>query len=316
MTAKRINGVYTALFTPLNDDCPKRLYNTIDYTKAQKIIDDLIDNGVNGLVPVGTTGQSATLSHSQHLEFIRFVVDYVGDRTNIIAGAGSNCTRESINMIQNVMKIKEIPVLCVTGYYNNPTRYGIKHHFQTLAEETGAEIVMYNVPGRTNSYITADTVIELAENPQFIGLKQAVDFTIGGEQREDTLNIIKETEDTPFSILSGEDDAVAQLIKDGGSGVISATANIPEALKIMVEIINEGREGNYENSFELQNELTRYVQACFSRKNPIPLGTFFNSPLYQPLCSVLETEDGELLREHLLDIINTRAFSLKKYHSK
>ncbi|ERP31444.1 4-hydroxy-tetrahydrodipicolinate synthase [Chitinivibrio alkaliphilus] len=314
MATKRLSGVYTALFTPLKNDCEKRLYNSIDYEKTKLIIDDLISSGVSGIVPVGTTGQSATLSHKQHLDFIRFVVDYIGDRCEVIAGAGSNCTRESVSIINKIMDIKRIPVLCVTGYYNNPPRYGVKKHFETLAEETGAEIVLYNVPGRTNSYITADTVIDLAQNPQFIGLKQAVDFTIGGDHREDTLNIIKATEDMPFSVVSGEDDSLAQLIRDGGTGIISATANIPEALTMMNTIITEARQGNHEKAFELQFQLTPLIQACFSRKNPIPLGTFFNSPLYQPLCSVLETEDGEILRESLLELINSQAPSLKKYH--
>lgn len=314
MSQTNLSGVYTALFTPLKDDCSKRLYNSIDYDKAKIMIDDQIANGVSGLVPVGTTGQSATVTTQQHLDFIKFVVDYAGDRCQIVAGAGSNCTRESVEMINSVQAIKKIPVLCVTGYYNNPTQYGVKKHFDTLAQETGAEIVLYNVPGRTNSYISADTVIELAQNPQFIAIKQAVDFTIGGAHREDTLRILKATKDLPFSVVSGEDDAVAQLIKDGGTGVISATANIPEALKLFVQVIKEGNEGRFTESFETQKKLTPFVQACFSRKNPIPLGTFLNSPMYQPLCDVRDTEDGELLYNQLVEFMNESAPSLLKYH--
>ena len=105
MSQAHLSGVYTALFTPLNNDCKKRLNNSIDYEKAEQMIDDLINSGVSGIVPVGTTGQSATLSHKQHLEFIKFVVDYVDNRSEIIAGAGSNCTRESVEMITNIQKI-------------------------------------------------------------------------------------------------------------------------------------------------------------------------------------------------------------------
>jgi len=314
MVQTNLSGVYTAIFTPLNNDCPKRLYNSIDYAKAKIMIDDQISRGVNGLVPVGTTGQSATVTPQQHLDFIKFVLDYAGDRCKIIAGAGSNCTRESVEMIKNIQKIKEIPVLCVTGYYNNPTQFGVKMHFDTLASETGAEIVLYNVPGRTNSYIHANTVIELAQNKQFIGIKQAVDFKIGGSFREDTLRIIKETKNTHFSVVSGEDDAVAQLIKDGGTGVISATANIPEALSLFLSVISEGNAGNYSKSFDLQEELIPFIRACFSRKNPIPLGTFLNSPMYQPLCSVSETEDGDLLHEDLMEFMRASAPSLLKFH--
>ncbi len=313
MIEKYLSGVFTALFTPLNSDCDKRLYNSIDYKKTEQMIDELIALGVNGIVPVGTTGQSATLSHAQHLEFIQFVVDYVGDRSKIIAGAGSNCTRESVEMINNIQKIKEIPVLCVTGYYNNPAQFGVKKHFETLASETGAEIVLYNVPGRTNSYISADTIIELSKNKQFIGLKQAVDFKVDGEHREDTQRIIEATSNSAFSVLSGEDDAVAQVIKDGGTGVISATANIPEALSLFLNIIKEGNSGNFEESFNLQEQVLPYVHACFSRKNPIPLGTLFNSPMYQPLCDVKETEEGEIVYHQLVEFMNEKASSLLKY---
>ena len=313
MSQTKLSGVYTALFTPLNDDCDKRLYNSIDYDKAKIMIDDQINAGVSGLVPVGTTGQSATVTTQQHLDFIKFVVDYVEDRCQVIPGAGSNCTRESVEIINKVQNIKKLPVLCVTGYYNNPTQYGIKKHFKTLADETGAEIILYNVPGRTNSYISSDTVIELSENPQFIGLKQAVNFKIDGEHREDTLHIIKATKDKNFSVLSGEDDSVAQLIKDGGTGVISATANIPEALRKYIELIKVANEGDFNKAFEIQNSLNQFVQLCFARKNPIPLGVFFNSPLYQPLCDVRDTEDGELLYSQLIEFINEKAPTLLKY---
>ncbi len=185
MRSQYLNGVFTAIFTPLLSDDPKRLRNSIDYDKAKIMINDLIEKGVDGVVPVGTTGQSATLSHKQHLDFIRFVVETVAGRCKIIAGAGSNCTRESVDMILDIQKIAKIPVLCVTGYYNNPSEDGLFLHFKTLAEETKAEIVLYNVPSRTNSYLTPNTIIELAQIPNVIGLKQAVDFTEGGEHRVD-----------------------------------------------------------------------------------------------------------------------------------
>ena len=118
--ASQLCGVFPALFTPLKDDDPKNLHNSIDYEKMKKMIDDLINAGVSGILPVGTTGQSATVTHKQHLDIIKFTLDYVDGRVPVIAGAGSNCTRESVEMIQEVEKIAEVPVLCVTGYYNNP----------------------------------------------------------------------------------------------------------------------------------------------------------------------------------------------------
>ena len=132
-TAADLDGVFPALFTPLNDDDPSRLRNTIDYAKAKLIIDDLIAEGVNGLVPVGTTGQSPTVSHQQHVDFIRFVVDYVDGRVPVIAGAGSNCTRETVEMIQAIQQgAGELACLCVTGYYNNPPQEGLVRHYETV----------------------------------------------------------------------------------------------------------------------------------------------------------------------------------------
>jgi 4-hydroxy-tetrahydrodipicolinate synthase len=313
ISAQDLQGVFPALFTPLNEDDPKCLRNSIDYAKAKLMIDDLIAQGVHGIVPVGTTGQSATLSHDQHLDFIRFVHEYVDGRLKIIAGAGSNCTRESVDMINKVQEIAPMPVLCVTGYYNNPDQNGILQHFQTLSSETEAQIVVYNVPGRTNSYISPDSVIELAQDKNIIGLKQAVNFKMGGDFRADTLKIIEATKDSNFAVLSGEDDALASVLELGGKGIISASANIPEAARIFVEIFNQFRAGNTEQAGDLQIEVLDFVNACFSRKNPIPLGTFFNSPLYQPLVSTKDTVNGQEAHDAILKLIDEKAPSLKKY---
>ena len=191
-TAAELAGVFPALFTPLKDDDPSRLRNSIDFAKAKTIIDDLIAAGVSGLVPVGTTGQSPTVSHSQHVEMIKFTVDYVDGRVPVIAGAGSNCTRETVEVIQAIQKAAgDLACLCVTGYYNNPPQEGLVLHYETVARETGAKIVIYNVPGRTSSYIEPDTLVHLAGNANVIGLKQAVDFKNPGKHREDTLDVIR-----------------------------------------------------------------------------------------------------------------------------
>ena len=130
-----LRGVWPALFTPLKNDDPKRLRNSLDFDKARLIIDDLIAEGVSGLVPVGTTGQSPTVSTEQHLDFIRFTVDYVNGRVPVIAGAGSNSTRESVDMIQSILKsFGDMAVLCVTGYYNNPPQEGLAAHYETLSQ--------------------------------------------------------------------------------------------------------------------------------------------------------------------------------------
>jgi 4-hydroxy-tetrahydrodipicolinate synthase len=308
-----LKGVFPALFTPLKKDDSSNLRNSIDYEKAGLMIDDLIQAGVHGIVPVGTTGQSATLSHAQHLDMIRFTIERVDGKIPVLAGAGSNCTRESVDMIQAIQKIAEVPVLCVTGYYNNPPIEGSLNHYKALSAETGASIVLYNVPGRTASYMNPDAILELAQDPNIIGLKQAVNFKPDGEFHKDTADIISGSQNLGFSIVSGEDDSLAQILKMGGHGIITATGNIPEAAKVYVEIYNAAQKGDYDKADALQNSLALFVKACFIRKNPIPLGSFFNSPLYLPLVSVIETKNGNEALQLITDLINTKAQSLKKY---
>ena len=313
--ASQLCGVFPALFTPLKDDDPKNLHNSIDYEKMKTMLDDLINAGVSGILPVGTTGQSATVTHKQHLDIIKFTLDYVDGRVPVIAGAGSNCTRESVEMIQEVEKIAEVPVLCVTGYYNNPSQEGIEKHFKTLSSETGAKIIIYNVPGRTASYVHPDTLISLSEDKNIIGLKQAVDFRIGEKYHEDTVRVIKETKNNDFSVLSGEDGFFIDMLELGGTGLVSATANIPEAAKIFVDLYNTFQKGDAQKCDDLQDAARDFVEATFCRKNPIPLGTMFNSPLFQPMSSVRDTARGDEAEARIMKLIREKAPSLLKYHA-
>lgn len=314
-TGRELKGVFPALFTPLKDDDPARLRNSIDYAKAKSIIDDLIAEGVDGLVPVGTTGQSPTVSPQQHIDFVRFTVDYVDGRVPVIAGAGSNSTRESVDMIQAIFKqAGPLACLCVTGYYNNPPQEGLVRHYETLVRETGAKVIIYNVPGRTASYLEPDTLIHLAGNPGIIGLKQAVDFKNQGKFREDTRSVLAKVSPDGFSLVSGEDDALFALLELGGSGIITAAGNIPEVSRSYLSLMRTFRSGDHKQAAALQASLDPIVKAVFCRKNPVPLATFFNSPLYLPLVQVRETKDGEEAHGRILEIINTSARSLRKYH--
>ncbi len=312
-TSSQLRGVFPALFTPLKNDDPRCLHNSIDYEKAKKMIDDLIGAGVHGFAPVGTTGQSATLSTEQHLDFVKFTLDYVDGRVPIIAGAGSNSTKESIEIIQDVLKIAEVPMLCLTGYYNTPPQEGIYAHFKALSRETGAKIVMYNVPGRTANYMHPNTIIKLAEDKNIIGLKQAVEFRIGEKFCEDTKSIIEQTKNLDFTVVSGEDGAFIDMLEFGGTGLISATANIPEAAKIFVDLYNNFQKGKADECDKLQDDARDYVEAVFCRKNPIPLGSFFNSPLLLPLVSVKDTERGDEAETRIQKLIKEKAQSLLKY---
>jgi 4-hydroxy-tetrahydrodipicolinate synthase len=315
-SASELRGVWPALFTPLKNDDPKRLRNSIDFEKSKLIIDDMIAAGVTGIVPVGTTGQSPTVSPEQHLDMIRFTVDYVAGRVPVIAGAGSNSTRESVDMIQAIQKaLGPTAVLCVTGYYNNPPQEGLVAHFETLSAETGAKIVLYNVPSRTASYLEPETLIRLAADKNIIGNKQAIDFRSAGKYRDDTAKVIAATRGMDFTTVSGEDDGVAAMLELGGSGVITASGNIPELAKIFLGIVAAHNAGDAAKARALQEDAMPFVRSVFCRKNPIPLGTLFDSPLFQPLVSVRETAGGEAVHAELLQFIAEKAPSLKKYHA-
>lgn len=314
-SAREFAGVFPALFTPLMDDDKSRLRNSIDYAKAKLIIDDLIAAGVDGLVPVGTTGQSPTVSHKQHIEFIKFAVDYVDGRVPVIAGAGSNCTRETVEMIQAIQKeAGDLACLCVTGYYNNPPQEGIALHYETVARETGVKIVVYNVPGRTASYIEPDTLVHLSRNANIIGLKQSVDFRSPGRHRDDLQSMLKRVSAEDLSVVTGEDELLFEILELGGRGIITASGNIPEVSKAYLQIIKLHRDGDRKGAEALQASLDPVIKAVFCRKNPIPLGTFFNSPLYLPLVPVRETKGGEEDHAKIMGLVSTAAPSLKKYH--
>ena len=309
-----LRGVFPALFTPLEDDDPLRLRNRVDHAKAERMIDDLIACGVSGLVPVGTTGQSPTLSHGEHVDFVRFTVEYVNGRVPVIAGAGSNCTRESVEMIETIHRVcGALACLCVTGYYNNPPQEGLVRHYETIVRETGAKLIIYNIPARTSSYLEPETLIRLAGNSNIIGLKQAVDFRSAGRHREDTIRVIEGASDD-LAVLSGEDDALVDILDLGGSGIITAAGNIPEVATAFLRALEAWNEGEAARARELQDAVLPLVAGVFLRKNPIPLGAFFNSPVYLPLVDLAETEDGAEAVDHVMELIETKAPSLKKYH--
>lgn len=312
--AKELHGVFPALFTPLLDDDPSRLRNSIDHEKAKQMIDDLIACGVSGLVPVGTTGQSPTVSHAQHVEFIQFTVNYVDGRVPVIAGAGSNCTRESVEMIHAIQRAcGELACLCVTGYYNNPPQEGLIRHYEALSQETGAKLIIYNIPGRTSSYLDPQSLVHLSGNPNIIGLKQAVDFRSPGRFREDTSQVIEQCA-PDFAVLSGEDDALADMLELGGVGIITAAGNIPEVAIAFLRALQAADRGELDLARRAQESVASLIEAVFLRKNPIPLATFFNSPLYLPLVALEETADGASARDRILDLIEHSVPSMRKYH--
>lgn len=312
--AASLSGVHVALFTPLRSDDPKRMRNSLDLEKAAGMIEDLLKEGVDGIVPIGTTGQSPTVTPEQHLDFVRFVISQVAGRARVIAGAGSNCTRESVDMVKEIQRVAPgTPCLCVTGYYNNPPQQGLVRHFETLADETGAPLVLYNVPSRTCSYLEPDTLVHLAAHPGIIGVKQAVDFINPGQHREDTRAVVERTRDLDFVVVSGEDDGFLPLLELGGAGLITATGNIPEASREFLALYRQFLSGDLEGARATREVLKGFIRWVFARKNPIPLGTLFSSPMFLPLVDMRDTPGGEADVREMMEWVSSHAPSLGRW---
>ena len=291
-------GVYPAIITPMKPG--DGLSNPIDYQKLFHLIDDLVMAGVKGLVVAGTTGQSATLSPTEQAKFVKNVFLHVrtvygSGGLQFIVGAGSNSTKEAIDLSQHIEHlIGPSTFLHVTGYYNNPPQEGLVAHFSTLAYYLPkSNIIMYNVPSRTGSEIMPETTIQLSRVNGIIGIKDA------SGKLEGVTKITGETDSAKFVVLSGEDDIVSNIIERGGKGVISASANIAPAY--FVRIVREALDGNYQESRRLQDKINPLVKGgVFYKKNPIPLAHMFNTELRLPLVRLPHIEDhlNEILAKY------------------
>ncbi|MBL6665174.1 MAG: 4-hydroxy-tetrahydrodipicolinate synthase [Rickettsiales bacterium] len=246
---------YTALITPLKN-------NKLDEKALEKLVEYQIQNGVSGIVPCGTTGESPTLSHEEHNRIIELCVEIANKRIKIMAGTGSNSTSEAVILTKHAKEAGADSCLIVTPYYNKPTFSGLKRHYQAL-NECGIDLIVYNIPGRSVINITDEQIAELADNFQHVaGIKDAT----GDLARVATLRqLIKKD----FSYLSGEDMTTVGFNAMGGNGIISVTANI--APKLVSDLQNATSNSDYKLALKLQDKLTRLHKAMFSETNPIPI---------------------------------------------
>jgi 4-hydroxy-tetrahydrodipicolinate synthase len=289
---KDFKGTYTAIITPMKKD------GSLDHQKLEELIDDQIEAGVDGILACGTTGQSATLKHREHIMLAQYIYEYIDNKVKFMVSAGSNSTEEAIYLTNEIEKrIGPTTFLHVTGYYNNPPQEGLFLHYSAISEnlkENESNIVLYNVPGRTASNLEADTVIKLAKNEKIIGIKEA------SGKLEQIEKIIQNTDSNKFKVLSGEDHLVAPIIKMGGYGVISASANI--APRYFSNIVNAALDKDYELADEMQEKILPLVKAVFKAKNPIPLAHIFNTEVRLPLCKLPRIEN------EVIDTINQYHF--------
>ena len=248
-------GSYTALLTPFKN-------GEVDYEAYRNLIDFQISNGTDGLVPVGTTGESPTLSHEEHKKVIEVCIDEAKGRVPIIAGAGSNSTSEALDFIKHACSTGASGLLVVTPYYNKPTQAGLKAHYLTLAEASTKPILIYDIPGRSVIQMTDDTMADLSKHELIVGVKDA---TADLARPTRILNLIGEE----FIQLSGEDGTALTYLAAGGHGCISVTANI--APKLLSNMHNAWKNGDVKTAQEINKKLMPLHDALFCETSPGPL---------------------------------------------
>ena len=251
-----ITGSLVAIVTPMQED------GRLDLERFRGLIDWHIAEGTDGIVVVGTTGESPTVDFDEHKELIRVAVGHAQGRIPIIAGTGGNSTAEAIELTASAGKAGATACLSVVPYYNKPTQEGQYRHFRAIAESVDLPMILYNVPGRTVADLHNDTVMRLAEVPGIIGIKDA---TANVERGTDLIKRAPRN----FAIYSGEDSTALALILLGGHGVISVTANV--APRLMHEMCARALAGDVKTSREINLRLLGLHQRLFVEANPIPV---------------------------------------------
>ncbi len=255
MTTPLFEGSMVALVTPF-------LNGKIDKKALKGLLDFQIENRTDVIIPCGTTGESATMSHEEHREVMSFVMDYVDGRVPVVCGAGSNNTEEALGLIKYAQKIKAQGVLVVTPYYNKPTQEGLYKHYSYLASKTDIPIILYNVPGRTGVYLQPATVARLAKIPNIVAIKEACGSL-------DQVDQILELCD--ITVISGDDPLTVPMMSVGARGVISVTANI--APQLVREMVHRALEGNFDEARQIHRRLFPLSKSLFIETNPIPVKT-------------------------------------------
>jgi 4-hydroxy-tetrahydrodipicolinate synthase len=251
-------GTFTAIITPFKKDL------SLDEDALRKLVEFQIENGVDGLVPCGTTGESPTTTSEEDKRIFEIVIDQVKGRVPVIAGSGSNSTTEAVAYTQHAKDSGAQASLIVCPYYNKPTQKGLILHYTKIAEETKFPIIIYNIKGRTGINMTTDTLMELAKNPYIVGVKEASGDMV---QIKEVLSRRPQN----FTVLSGDDGLTLEVIKNGGNGVISVASNaLPRAVSTLVKNALEGKISEAEKENEALKE---FFEKEFIETNPIPIKT-------------------------------------------
>jgi 4-hydroxy-tetrahydrodipicolinate synthase len=279
-------GSLVAIVTPFKN-------GRVDERSLGDLIEWQIANGTDGIVPCGTTGESATLSHEEHERVIAFTVEVVKRRVPVIAGTGSNCTDEAISLTQHAKRVGADGALLITPYYNKPTQEGLFRHFKAVAEAADIPIVLYNIPGRTGVNMLPATVARLTSVPNIVAIKE------GSGSVQQASDIVQMCGDR-ITVLSGDDPLTLPMMAVGAKGVITVTANIaPVDMACLVDAFAEGR---VEEARRLHFKLSPLFAALFLETNPIPVKAALRmmgkieEELRLPLCPIGQENRDKLTR--------------------
>jgi 4-hydroxy-tetrahydrodipicolinate synthase len=253
----KFRGAYVAIVTPFTD-------GRIDERELAGLIEFQISGGTHGIVPCGTTGESATMNHEEHHRVVELTIRTVAGRVPVVAGSGSNSTAESIELTRHAKDAGADGALMITPYYNKPSQEGLYQHFKAVAEAVDIPIILYNVPSRTGVNMLPETVARCAQIPNIVGIKEA---TADLNQISEVIRLCPEE----FAVLSGDDFTSLPTLAIGGQGVISVTSNVAPA--DMAAMMEAGLAGDYVRARELHYKLFPLMKSMFYDTNPVPAKT-------------------------------------------
>jgi len=279
------HGVMVAIVTPFSD-------GRLDEAAFRRLINHQIDNGISAIVPCGTTGESATLSHEEHKRVIKLAIEEVKGRVPVLAGTGSNSTAEAVALTRHAKEAGADGALMISPYYNKPTQEGIYRHFKAVAEAVAPmPIIVYNIPGRTSSNMLPETTARLARIDNIVGIKEA---TGDLSQMARTIELCG----PDFDVVSGDDGLILPLLAIGGKGVISVACHLVP--KQMVEMYNSFTAGDLDQARKIFFSLLPLFRAMFIETNPIPVKTALSlmgliKPEFRlPLCPMSPENEAKL----------------------
>ena len=261
-----LQGSFVALVTPMSTN------GSLDFNALEGLIEWHIESGTDGIVSVGTTGESATVSVPEHLEIIEKTIEFVDGRVPVIAGTGGNSTQEAVELTQKASELGADYVLIVTPYYNKPNQEGLYQHFIKIADSVDITQILYNVPSRTACDLRPETVMRLANHQNIIGIKEALDSS---ERLSELIRISQSIADQKnFSVFSGDDPSFNSFMAGGGDGVISVAANVVP--KHISQICSLNLSDQFNDAEELNSLLKNLYELLFVESNPIPVKWMLN----------------------------------------